>query len=201
MAYSSYGKKVYASIKDLPQYTSIENGDKIIIWNETRDGAAVVDFGDLIIDLEHTTFKSTINEVVTLASDVQTFAHTVSEEITGLEEAVTSLQNTIDNEILNRIKVLEFMIAIILGANSKWLSASGLDTIRNDILLNGISQSENINFISGETEEQKNTLRWYYGYISTLIKYISKLIPGIEESDILLQPKLSYNYKDTQLTE
>ena len=43
MAYSSYGKKVYASIKDLPQYTSIGNGDKIIIWNETRDGAATVD--------------------------------------------------------------------------------------------------------------------------------------------------------------
>ena len=51
MAFTSYGNKVYASIKDLPQYTSIGNGDKIIIWNESRDGAATIDYADFIIDL------------------------------------------------------------------------------------------------------------------------------------------------------
>lgn len=194
MAYSSYGKKIYASIKDLPQYTSIGNGDKIIVWNEARDGAAVVDYADFIIDLEHTTFKSTINQVITLASDIQAFIYTTEEEISGIKKALTDIEDVVNKELKARIKALEFIIAIMLGSNSYWLSSSGLDTLRNRFLVDGIAPggiSEDI-----ESENGKEAYKWYNGFMSTVQNYISKITPGINFDDILLQSKFRYKYTD-----
>lgn len=194
MAYSSYGKKVYASIKDLPQYTTIGNGDKIIIWNETRDGAAVVDYADLLIDLDHTTFKTTVEEIITLSSNLETFVHTVTEEITGLQETVSTIEDTINNEIKSRIKALEFIIAIILGSNSYWLSSAGLDVLKTRFLVDGIS--EGMGDDSVETEEGKNAIKWYNGLMTTIRGYVSRILPGVSNDDILLQSKFRYKYVD-----
>lgn len=198
MAYSSYGKKIYASIKDLPQYTSIGNGDKVIVWNEARDGAAVVDYADFVIDLDHTTFKSTINQVITLASDIQSFAHTVNEEIEGLQYAVTEIENTINNELKGRIKALEFIIAVILGSNSYWLSSAGLDTLRNRFLVDGIA--EGVEPTEIESENGKVAYKWYNGFMAAVTNYISKMTPGVNSDDILLQSKFRYKYIDNSST-
>lgn len=203
MAYSSFGKKVYASIKDLPQYTSIGNGDKIIIWNETRDGAAVVDFSDFKIDLAHTTFESTIGEVITLASDIQVFANTVNDEITAIQESVTTLENTINNELKSRIKSLEYIVAILLGSNSYWSSSTGLDILKNRFLIDGISPSDtadNLNDLEISSEENKNTLKWFNGFINTVTNYVAKMIPTVEPDNLLLQSKFKYLYTDTYST-
>lgn len=196
MAYSSYGKKVYASIKDLPQYTSIGNGDKIIVWNETRDGAAVVDFADLVIDLEHCSFKSTVSEMINLASDIQVFVHTVSDEITSLQDSMKKVEDTINNELRCRIKALEFIVAIILGGNSYWLSEVGIDTLKNQFLITGFSKSDTGDFSIAETEEDKNTVAWYSGLMSTIHKYVSKMESSIELKDILLQSKYRFKYSE-----
>lgn len=196
MAYSSYGKKVYASIKDLPQYTSIGNGDKIIIWNETRDGAATVDFADLLIDLEHCTFKSTISEIITLASDIETFVNTVEEEITGIQKALTSVEDTINNELRCRIKALEFIVAVILGGNSYWLSSAGLDNLRNKFIIEGIAASDSDIISSAETDEEKNNLKWYTGLITTIKNYVNKMSADADADDILLQTKFRYKFSD-----
>lgn len=196
MAYSSYGKKVYASIKDLPQYTSIGNGDKIIIWNETRDGAATVDFADLLIDLEHCTFKTTINDVITLASDIQAFVNTVTEEMENISETLKKTEDSINNELRSRIKSLEFIVAIMLGANSYWLSSSGLDNIKNKFIIEGISPSDSVNAESAESDEERNALKWYAGFMSTVQNYVSKMAPGTDIDDILLQSKYRYKFSD-----
>ena len=196
MAYSSYGKKVYASIKDLPQYTSIGNGDKIVIWNEARDGAATVDFADLLIDLEHTTFKSTISEVITLASNIQTFIYTVEEEINSIHETLDKMENTVNNELKARIKALEFVIAVMLGANSYWLSSAGLDTLRNKFLIDGINPSNESMEDDADSEEARNTMKWYKGLMSTIQSYIAKMTPGVQNDDILLQTKFTYKWSD-----
>lgn len=196
MAYSSYGKKVYASIKDLPQYTSIGNGDKIIIWNETRDGAATVDFADLLIDLEHCTFKTTINDVITLASDIQAFVNTVTEEMENISETLKKTEDSINNELRSRIKSLEFIVAIMLGANSYWLSSSGLDNIKNKFIIEGISPSDSVNAESAESDEERNALKWYAGFMSTVQNYVSKMAPGTDVDDILLQSKYRYKFSD-----
>lgn len=195
MAYSTYGKKVYASIKDLPQYTSIGNGDKLIIWNETRDGAAVVDYADLMIDLDHVSFQSSISEIVTLASDIKTYVHTTTEEIEGLSESLNEVKNTIDMELRPRIKALEYIIAVMLGSNSYWLSSTGLENIRNKILLEGISAG-GISEDDAETDEEKEALKWFEGLMSVIRNYISKMTPGVSTEDILMQSKFRYKYTD-----
>lgn len=200
MAYSSFGKKVYASIKDLPQYTSIGNGDKIIVWNETRDGAAVVDFADLVIDLEHCSFKSTISEMITLASDIQVFVNTVSEEITNIQNTLKNVENTINNELRCRIKALEFIVAVILGANSYWLSKGGLDIIKSQFLIEGINPASSEDESTAETEEQKNTVKWFAGLMSTVQKYINTMDSSIQDTDILLQSKYRFKFNDVITT-
>ena len=199
MAYSSYGKKIYASIKDLPQYTSVENGDKIIVWNETRDGAAVVDFADFLIDLEHTTFKSTMTEVINLASNVQAFTLAVQEEIEGLQTAMTTVENTINNELRSRIKALEFIIAVILGSNTSWDTIAGLDTLRNKFLVEGIVPTSSADINEIETEEGKNAYKWYNGIMAAITSYINKVSPTAEADHILLQSKFKFRYSDPTL--
>lgn len=196
MAYSSYGKKVYASIKDLPQYKSVGNGDKLIIWNETRDGAATVDFADLLIDLDHVSFKSTISEIVTLASDVQVFAHTVHEEVEGIQEALEELETTVNKELKSRIRALEYIIAIMLGSNSYWLSSAGLNNIRSKILIDGITQGTDDSSDDIDSEEGREALKWLNGLLSTVQGYISRMTPGISADDVLLQYKWRYKYSD-----
>lgn len=196
MAYSSYGKKVYASIKDLPQYTSIENGDKIVIWNETRDGAAVVDFADFLIDLEHTTFKSTITEVINLASNVQAFSLAVQEEIEGLQNAMSAVEDSINNELRSRIKALEFIVAVILGSNTHWDTIAGLDGLRNKFLVEGIAPIDSAKISEIESEEGKNAYKWYNGLMSAVETYITKVNPTAEADHILLQSKFKYRYSD-----
>lgn len=198
MAYSSSGKKIYASIKDLPQYTSITDGDKIIVWNESRDGAAVVDYGDFIIDLDHTTFKSTINQVITVASDMQAFVNTVAEDIEGIKETVLNLEKTINNELKSRIKTLEYVVAIILGANSYWRSSTGLNTIKDRFLINGIV--EGVDDSESDDESDINASKWFNGFISAVDDYISKTAPTVDADDILLQSKFNYSYTDAVTT-
>ena len=196
MAYSSYGKKVYASIKDLPQYKSVGNGDKLIIWNEARDGAATVDFADLIIDLDHVSFKSTISEIVTLASNIQTFVHTVNEEIEGLQEELDELETTVNKELKSRIRALEYIVAIMLGSNSYWLSKAGLDNIRSKILIEGITQGADDSNDDIDSEEGREALKWLNGLLSTVQGYIGRMTPGVSAEDILLQSKWRYKYTD-----
>jgi hypothetical protein len=196
MAYTTYGKKVYASIQDLPQYTNIINGDKIIIWNETRDGAATVDFADLLIDLEHCTFKSVFTEVITLASDIESFVNTVNEEIENISKTLKATENSINNELRARIKSLEFIVAVMLGANSYWLSSAGLDNLKSKFIIEGINPSESVSLESAETDEERNALKWYGGFMSTVQNYISKMSPGINMDDILLQSKYRYKFSD-----
>lgn len=57
MSYTSVGRnKVYASIEDLPENQKLVNGDRIII--QSSDGTALVDYENIRIDLEHTTFST-----------------------------------------------------------------------------------------------------------------------------------------------
>lgn len=197
MAYSTYGKKVYASIQDLPQYDNITNGDKIIVWNETKEGAAVVDYANFVIDLDHTTFKSTISEIINFASSVENFTYTVNQEINSIKSSIEDVQSKINEQLICRIKTLEFIIAVILGANSYWLTSAGLDVIREKFLIEGISNLEASFTEEQESDDAKNSLRWYNGLMSTIQNYISKVAPGAEYDDILLQSKFSYRYTNT----
>lgn len=198
MAYSTSGSKVYASIGDLPQYSSIGNGDRIIIWNETREDAATVDFADFVIDLDHCTFKSTISEVLTLTQDINSFIALTAEEIESLQETVGELNTTINTEIRGRLKALEFIVAVLLGGNSYWLTKSGLESLRSKFIQEGIQPVDSIADTMGaaETEEEKENLKWYNGLITSIQNFVAKQVPTVGTDDLLLQSKFNYRYSE-----
>jgi hypothetical protein len=200
MAYSTSGSKVYVSIGDLPQYTSIGNGDRVIIWNETREGAATVDFSDFKIDLDHCTFKATITEMMTLSQDITAFVTQTAEEIEALQESITEINDTINGEIRSRLKALEFIVAVLLGANSYWLTKSGLNNLRTKFIQEGIEPNESNAETMGdaETQEEKDNLKWYNGLINTIKSFVSKQVPTVSTDDILLQSKFKYRYTDVK---
>ena len=114
MAFTSYGNRVYASIKDLPQYTSINNGDKIIVWNESREGAATIDYSDFIIDLEHTSFGTTINELLTFTTTVESFISTVAVDVENLDNKIASVEK-VNETLKGKVETLEYLLAIVYG--------------------------------------------------------------------------------------
>ena len=149
-----------------------------------------------MIDLEHCTFKSTVTEIVTLASDIETFISTTAETIESLQESIINIENTINDELRNRIKSLEFIVAVMLGANSYWQSGTGLSSLRDKFILEGINKSSTGDLSQAENESQRNAIRWYSGFISAVQNNISRLVPGVKNDDILLQTKYNYRYID-----
>ena len=198
MAYSTSGSKVYISIADLPQYSSIGNGDRVIIWNETREGAATIDFSDFKIDLEHCTFKATITEMMSLSQEISSFVTLATEEINEIQESLTTINETINTEIRGRLKALEFIVAVLLGGNSYWLTKSGLENLRYKFIQEGVEPIEAIadTMGSAETDEEKENLKWYNGLITAITSFVSKQVPTVSTDDLLLQSKFKYRYSE-----
>lgn len=69
MSYTAVGRnKVYASIEDLPENQKLVDGDRILI--QTDDGTALVDYANVKIDLNHTTFSTQITNLIEFTSTV-----------------------------------------------------------------------------------------------------------------------------------
>ena len=194
MAYTAVGGKVYSSIKDLPQYSSINDGDKIIIWSNSRDGAATVDFSDFIIDLEHTTFKSTFSEIINFTGNVEAFVSKATDSIDALEKSVSNLEKTVDEELRPRIQTLEMVAAIILGANSYWKSSTGIEILKDKFLYTGIDK-DNGATNDELSEEEKLRERWFYGLMNAVKVYVDKF-SSASVNEILNQSK--FNYQKTE---
>jgi len=67
------------NIKQLPQINAVQSGDFIII--ETPDGTGVVDYKDIIIDLEQTSFQGTIESLVSTTIALSTQYASLSSSI------------------------------------------------------------------------------------------------------------------------
>lgn len=196
MAYSSAGKQTYASFSDLPQYSSIGAGDKIIIYNDSAEGPATIDFSDIIIDLDQCSFRATVSEMIDLASNIQVFVSTTAEDIDTLQINVKEIQNTINNELRARIKVLEFLVAVLIGANSKWTSEAGLDILYNRFVRDGLSAGAISSDMTdaNDTEEKQYARGWYKSVVGAISDYISRYDGNASTENILLQSKFLYRY-------
>lgn len=195
MAYSSAGKQVYTSLNDLPQYSTIGAGDKLLIYNSSDSGPAVVDFGDIVIDIEQCTFKSIMSEMIELASDIQAFVNTASEDIENLQTAVETLQNDVNLELRSRIKVLEYLVAVIIGANS-WHTDSGLSILYDEFVIKGITGGGDTSIVA-ESEEKQHAKGWYNALITAITDMISRNSDE-DISNILLQSK--FDYRNVEVT-
>ena len=73
-------------IIQLPQINTIQGGDYLIV--ESPEGTGIIDFADVVIDLEQTSFAPTIialtSEVIALSSDLQTLKTELYDELSLL---------------------------------------------------------------------------------------------------------------------
>jgi hypothetical protein len=73
-------------IIQLPQINTIQGGDYLIV--ETPEGTGIIDFADVVIDLEQTSFAPTIvaltSEVITLSADLQALKTELYDELSLL---------------------------------------------------------------------------------------------------------------------
>jgi methyl-accepting chemotaxis protein len=96
MSYTAIGrKKVYASIEDLPENQKLVNGDRLLL--QTEDGTALIDYENVKIDLQHTTFGDQFRNLVELSSTVESFASLLNTDIEDIKNAIEELKANVDN--------------------------------------------------------------------------------------------------------
>ena len=122
MAITNVGKnRVYASIKDLPENQKIVDGDRIII--DTEEGTCLVDYSNLKIDLDQTTFGQQFNDMVSYTSTVTSFVQQMGEDFQSLQDETATLRTDVD-DLTDMMDCVKLMIKFIMGScegeNSKY---------------------------------------------------------------------------------
>jgi hypothetical protein len=122
-------KSIGINIKQLPQINTVQAGDFIII--ETPDGTGVVDYNDLIIDLDQTSFQGTIESLVSATI--------------ALSTQYTSLSGTIYDEVATAIGAPVAIFKNITPlTGGQTFSGPNIDLPFNFIEVNQLSQQQSI---------------------------------------------------------
>jgi hypothetical protein len=82
------GTKLYTNIKELPVTTDITDGDFLIV--ETPTGTNILDYSDLLITLDNTTFAGVISANTTDFLSLQTQFNTLSSTLTTQVQEVSA---------------------------------------------------------------------------------------------------------------
>lgn len=147
MALQKQGSKVIAKLTDLTQESALYDGDRIVFWCSTTGEAATIDYGNIKIDEDHTTFGDTFKEVVNFATTasawIQTVQETFDEINEKLDEAIESTTG-INNDIL----AMKMMIKMILG----------LATARTDLTGN-FTEQQYVDTLPDEAKTIYQTMR------------------------------------------
>ena len=113
MSYTSVGRnKVYASIEDLPENQKLVDGDRIII--QSSDGTALVDFENVKIDLEHTTFSTQITQLIEFTSTVEQYLDELQTDISNISTETASMKTSVST-MEAQMKGCELLFKLILG--------------------------------------------------------------------------------------
>lgn len=112
MALTQRGNKVYAKISDLSEESSLKSGDKIVFHSSSNGIDCIVDWANIRIDLDHTTFKNSYNEMLDFSRNAGEWVTTISQEFENLETQVKEIaeQNVSINNQLAAIKLLLQMV-------------------------------------------------------------------------------------------
>lgn len=115
MSYTVKSGKVYASINDLPQDYSIKNGDKLIIQRD--DETYIVDYSNVIVDIEHVSFGETFNEMVNFTSNCTSFMNEINDSFSDLSATVEDISSK-HKEIIGRLDAIEAILKLVYCSNS-----------------------------------------------------------------------------------
>ena len=112
------------NIKQLPQINFAQSGDFFII--ETPDGTGIIDFNDIVIDLDQTNFRPTIEALVT--------------STIGLCAQYTALSSNVYNDLA---QILKTSVAVFKNisplSGGQYFSGAGIDLPLNFIEVNQLS--------------------------------------------------------------
>lgn len=140
MAITKKGNKVVAKLTDLTQESTLNDGDKIVFWCNSSGEASTIDYSNVKIDLDHTTFGKTFTEVVNFATTASSWVTTMTESFEGLDSKMNSVLEK-STEIDNEIMALKMLVQMIIG----------MATIRNDAQKNFTEEQ----YVSSLSEEAK----------------------------------------------
>lgn len=85
------GTKLYTNIKELPVTTDITDGDFLIV--ETPTGTSILDYSDLLITLDNTTFAGVISSNTTDILSLQTQFNELSTSLTTQSQEISAQTN------------------------------------------------------------------------------------------------------------
>lgn len=133
MALSQKGNRVYAKITDLSEESTIQDGDKILIHSSSTGNAAIIDWSNIRIDKEHTTFGSELSSVVEFTQSASAWVDAVTESFNDVEANVNNVKENLV-KVNSQMEGVKMVIKMILGLCNNWDSGtynkylSGLDT-------------------------------------------------------------------------
>lgn len=116
MSYTVKSNKVYANINDLPQDYAIKNGDKLIV--QRNDETYIVDYSDVMIDLEHVSFHETFTEMVNFTSNCTAFINEIGNSFNELSESVSEIKSR-HTEIIGRLDAIEAILKLIYACDGE----------------------------------------------------------------------------------
>ena len=123
MSYSTSGTTTYANIDDLPEITSISDGDKIIL--QTDSGTSLLDYYNFKIDLQHTSFQSTFEEMMQFTGNAESIISEINDEFSVIKEDFESIKTSFKTMNYD-LEGATFLLQSIVGAwndETSWKSA------------------------------------------------------------------------------
>ena len=114
MGLTQRGNRVYARIVDLSEEASLKDGDKLIFQSATTNNASIIDYSNLKIDLEHTTFQSQFEEMLNFARNAGAWS---SQLTTSFQELQTKMDEVTERstEITNEMEAIKMFLKMMLG--------------------------------------------------------------------------------------
>lgn len=110
MAIVQSGSKVYATIKDLPVVTSVSDGMQFIM--QADEGTVLVDYSDMSVDLDHTTFGQTFLDMVNLTGTIETFVSEVDGKLSEYETKLTNMETNVQQNTYD-LEAIKYLIRLI----------------------------------------------------------------------------------------
>lgn len=147
MALQKVGDKVIAKLTDLTQETIFASGDRIVFWCSATGEAATIDWDDVKIDEDHTTFGQVFKEVVNFVTTASAWVETVNQSYNEMDSRINDILDS-TNSINNEILAIKMLLKMILG----------LATAREDLASN-FSEEQYIESLPDEAKEIYQTLK------------------------------------------
>ena len=119
MALTKKGNKVIAKLTDLTQESTLNDGDRIVFWCNSSGEASTIDYSNVRIDLDHTTFGDTFNQVANFATTASAWVSTMTDSFNDLDNKMNNvLEQT--TQVNNEILAIKMMVQMIIGlANTR----------------------------------------------------------------------------------